>query len=192
MFETFRTYLQNKVQITDEQFEQISHLLFYKKVKRGQILLREGEVGKSVYFVANGCLRSYVIDCKGKEHIIQFAPEDWWIADQNSVIKREPAMFFIDALEDSELILMDRDFNVQVALIVPEMNQMTNMLLQNRLKALQKRLVFQLAATAEERYLDFMKTYPSLALRLPQHSIASYIGVAPESLSRVRKEIVRK
>ncbi len=158
-------------------------------LRKGEMLLRAGEKCKHTVFVEKGCLRSYVTDEKGKEHIIHFAPENWWVADQNSIINHEPAMFNIEALEDSEVLLMSGDIACKFEEVVPGAAQMFAALNQKSMFAMQKRLVNHLSATADERYLDFIEVYPTLALRLPQKMIASYIGVAPESLSRIRGKI---
>jgi CRP-like cAMP-binding protein len=130
-----------------------------------------------------------VIDEKGKEHIIQFAPENWWIAEQISVLNQEPAMYFIDAVEDTDCLFLKASFFSDFEKIVPAALDMRMRLQLNSLRSFQKRLISHLSATGEQRYLSFIKTYPSLALRLPQRMIASYLGVTPESLSRIRKDI---
>jgi CRP-like cAMP-binding protein len=192
MYDTLKSYLKDKINFTDGQFEEVKKLFTSKTVAKGKILLHAGELCQHSNFVVKGCLRSYVIDKNGKEHIIQFAPENWWISDLNSFNKQEPAMFFIDAIEDSEILMNERGFNEKLAAILPQSVEMFQTLTQNSFRAMQKRLVSHLSETAEERYLEFVKTYPTLALRVPQKMIASYIGVAPESLSRIRKEVAHQ
>ena len=192
MFEVLRQYLVNKVGVTNEQFEKLEPLLTAKTLKKGEVILNAGDICKRTTFIEKGCLRSYVIDKKGKEHIISFAPENWWLADQNSLVKGQPAMFYIDAVEDSEVIFMEGHVQKVLEEVIPGSQQMFAQLTQNNVFAMQKRLVNHLSATADERYLDFIETYPSLALRLPQKMIAAYIGVAAESLSRIRGQILVK
>jgi len=189
MFHVFKKYIDNKLHVTDAQFEQLKDCLTPKTLRKGEILLQAGDICKYAAFVEHGCLRSYVIDPKGKEHVIQFAPENWWVSEQNSVQRKVPAIFYIDAVEDSEILLTKGDPVESFSTVVPAVGQMFNQLKQNSMYAMQKRLVNHLSATADERYLDFLNTYPSLALRLPQKMIAAYIGVAPESLSRIRNHI---
>ncbi|QDA61520.1 Crp/Fnr family transcriptional regulator [Hymenobacter jejuensis] len=189
MYEQLETYFQQKLSLTEVQFAEITALLTPKSVRKGELVVRQGEVGRYGAFVAKGCLRSYVIDKKEKEHILQFAPENWWIADQNSILHNEPAMFYIDALEDSEVFLFGSAFFQKLQAIGPEFQSLFYTLLQNSVRSMQKRLISTLSATAEERYLEFIHTYPTLALRLPQRMIAAYLGVTPESLSRIRKEL---
>jgi CRP-like cAMP-binding protein len=192
MLDVLREYLKSKISFTDEQFKAISALYTPKKISKGTLLLREGEVCQHNFFVIKGCLRSYVVDKNGKEHIIQFAPENWWISDQNSVLKQEPAMFFIDAIEDSEVLLSERDFNEKFSAILPNGAQMMQILFHNSFKAMQKRVINLLSTSAEDRYLEFIKTYPTVALRVPQKMIASYLGITPESLSRIRKDVAHQ
>src|ERR1700722_13954880 len=189
MLEVFKSYLKGKISFTDEQFKAISSLFIPKTIAKGTVLLREGEVCQYNMFVVKGCLRSYVIDKNGKEHIIQFAPENWWISEQNSLMKQEPAMFFIDAIDDTEVLLSERSFNEKLAEILPSGAQMLQGLFQNSFKAMQKRVVNLLSASAEQRYVEFVKMYPTIALRVPQKMIASYLGITPESLSRIRKDV---
>lgn len=192
MYELLQQYFKEKIDISEDQFEQVKNIFTPKTAQRGEILLRSGDACRQVYFVTSGCLRSYVIDDKGKEFVIQFAPENWWITDLNSFYSQESAMFFIDVIEHSEILAGEKDFQERLEAIHPEFGPLFNRLIRNSYRTLQKRLVNQLIATAEDRYLDFLNTYPDLARRIPQKMIASYIGVMPESLSRIRKELARK
>jgi len=192
MLDELKDYLKGKVSFTDEQFKAISALYTPKKISKGAILLREGEVCQHTLFVIKGCLRSYVVDKNGKEHIIQFAPENWWISDRNSLVLQEPAMFYIDAIEDSEILVMDKDFDEKFSAVLPNAPQFLQVLLQNSRKAMQRRIVELLSASAEERYLSFIKSYPTIVLRVPQKMIASYLGITPESLSRIRKDVAHQ
>ena len=192
MLEVFETYLQRKLKITTSRFDELKPFLKAHSVRKGDIILRPGEICKGTNFVEKGCLRSYVVDGKGKEHIIYFAPENWWIADQNSLAKKEPAMFYIEAVEDSEVVFIPGEVMPKFELLVPGTEKMFAALSQNNIYAMQKRLINHLSATADERYSDFLETYPSLALRLSQKMIAAYIGVAPESLSRIRGQMAER
>ncbi|MCU7550685.1 Crp/Fnr family transcriptional regulator [Chitinophagaceae bacterium LB-8] len=192
MYELLQQYFKGKIEISEGQFEQVKNVFTPKTAQRGEILLRSGDPCRQVFFVAKGCLRSYVIDDKGKEFVIQFAPENWWITDLNSFYSQETAMFFIDVIEPAAILAGEKDFQQKLEAIHPDFNPLFNRLIRNSYRALQKRLVNQLVATAEDRYLDFLNTYPDLARRIPQRMIASYLGVMPESLSRIRKELSKK
>ena len=191
MIDQFKNYLKEKIAITDEQFDSISTDLKVKKFNKGEIIQYTDDKLKHGFFVGKGLLRAYSIDSKGKEHIIQFAPENWLIADRNN-LNNEASVFFIDAIEASETALMPHDFLEQAAIKVPCLQPMQVKLLNNSIRFMQKRINMLLSATAEERYLDFIKLYPNLTLRVPQWMIASYLGITPESLSRVRKELAHK
>ncbi|KQM74925.1 cyclic nucleotide-binding protein [Pedobacter sp. Leaf216] len=191
MIHQFQKYLQEKIEITDEQFESISSVLKVKKFEKNEILQYTGDNFKHGYFVGKGLLRAYSIDAKGKEHILQFAPENWLVSDRNNM-NNEPSIFFIDAIETTEAVLMPNNFMEEAARQVPCLQPMQIRLLNNSIRFMQKRINMLLSATAEERYLDFIKLYPNLTLRVPQWMIASYLGITPESLSRVRKELANK
>jgi CRP-like cAMP-binding protein len=161
-----------------------------KLIKKGEILLSSGELSQSLFYVQKGCLRSYTIDENGKEHVFQFAPEDWIISDQEGVLNRGLSILNIDAIEDSEIKVLrhlpDRSKLDKESLL--EMNEK----LLRRTFSLQKRIIQLLSSSAEERYLEFLKIYPNLFQRVPQKMVASYLGLTPEGLSRVRKQLGRK
>jgi CRP-like cAMP-binding protein len=191
MIHQFKSYFQSKIDLTDEQFDSISAPLKVKKFDKNEIVQFKGDILKYGFFVGKGLLRAYSIDAKGKEHIIQFAPENWLISDRNNM-NNEPSIFFIDAIEATEAVLMPNNFMEEAARQVPCLQPMQIKLLNNSIRFMQKRINMLLSATAEERYLDFIKLYPNLTLRVPQWMIASYLGITPESLSRVRKELANK
>lgn len=192
MLEQFKAYLQNKVALTDEQFKLISGKLKIKNFERNEMILMKGEVSTHGYFVMSGLLRSYSIDSKGKTHIIQFAPEQWWLSDRNGMLFNEASDFFIDAVEHTQAVVIPKDYINEAAKIVPCMHDLNHTMLNNSIRFMQKRINMLLSATAEERYLNFIKLYPNLTLRVPQWMIASYLGITPESLSRVRKDLAHK
>ena len=162
-----------------------------KTVAKGTLLLRAGEICKTGYLVQKGCLKSYVVDSTGKEHIIQFAPEGWAISDLDSIINKKPSAVFIEAIEDSEVVLLTKTAFEKIAKSSKEeLIEMNNKLFRNIIAA-NKRLIALLSATAEERYLEFTDTYPTLVQRLPLKLIASYIGITPEYLSEIRRKITK-
>ncbi len=137
-------------------------------------------------------MRFYSIDEAGKEHIIQFGCEDWLVSDRSSVYFNQASRFYIDAIEDSELAMLDMRFIEKANEISPEFRTYNEYLLQNHIRQLQNRIDLLIGASAEVRYLEFIKLYPNLTLRVPQWMIASYLGITPESLSRVRKELAKR
>lgn len=136
-------------------------------------------------------MRSYTVDNAGKEHVIQFAPENWWLSDRNSFLFNEPSLFFIDAIEDTEIVVLTHSF-FDIAAGITGFNEFNTRALHNQVRQHQQRISLLIGATAEERYIDFIERYPNLLLRVPQWMIASYLGITPESLSRVRKELARR
>ncbi len=188
----FKTYLSEIFEVPAHSVEMCGDFVKKIQVSKGQFLLRQGEVCENTFFVESGLLRMYSIDKNGKEHIIQFAPENWLISDRSSLYFNEQSSYFIDAIEDSEVVLLKQDFFINLTKIHPEIAANNNLLLHNHIRHLQRRVNLLLGATAEERYLDFMKVYPNVFRRAPQWMIASFLGVTPESLSRVRKELSKK
>ena len=192
MLNKFRSYLEKSLPITDAQFELISKGLQIKTFQKNEILLSQGDICSRTYFVVDGLLRSYSIDAKGKAHIIQFAPELWWISERNGLLLNEPSDFYIDAVEQTTAIMIPKDYFTLAIPHLPKLQELNNTMLNNSIRFMQKRINMLLSATAEERYLDFIRLYPNLTLRVPQWMIASYLGITPESLSRVRKDLAHK
>jgi CRP-like cAMP-binding protein len=191
-FEPLRAYLADKAPFTEEEFAFMRALFESKALRTGEFLQRAGDAATHAAFVASGCLRSYVIDGKGKEHIVMFAPENWWFADINSLAARTPSQYFVDAIEDSELLLIDPPSHQKIVDNVPGYAAAQRTGVQRHAAAKDQRIVSALSTSAEERYLEFMKTYAAIALRVPQWMIASYLGLTPETLSRIRKNLSRK
>ncbi len=163
-----------------------------KNVQKGEFFLQPGEVCNDTFFVNKGLLRMYSIDKNGKEHILHFAPENWILVDRSSLYLNQPSDYYIDAVEPSEVLVLSPEYFDFLAENQPSVIAKQNVLLHKHVSSLQKRITQLLGATAEERYVDFLKTYPNIFERVPQWMVASYLGVTPESLSRVRKELVRK
>ncbi|HLU86521.1 MAG TPA: Crp/Fnr family transcriptional regulator [Taishania sp.] len=161
-------------------------------VKKGDFLLQPGEVCHHSFYVQKGLLRYYSVDSKGKEHILNFAPEGWFVTDRDSMYYGQPTIYFTEALEDSTIILLDKDFFTIFSSTCQSFIELNERLLQNHIRHLQKRITQLLSATAEERYVDFVRIYPNIMARVPQWMVASYLGIAPESLSRVRKDLANK
>ncbi|CAI8791040.1 Crp/Fnr family transcriptional regulator [Chryseobacterium sp. KBW03] len=163
-----------------------------KKIPKNQFLLQYGEICRHIFFVEKGLIKMYSIDKNGKEHIIQFAPESWLISDRSSLYFNEKSIYYIEAVEDSEVLFLHPDFFNKLVEQFPNSIERSDFLLQKHIRSLQNRINSLLGETAEERYMKFIKMYPDLLLRVPQWMIASYLGITPESLSRVRKELARK
>jgi CRP-like cAMP-binding protein len=193
MFELLYQKFDEKIRLTDEEKELSRTFFIPKKIRKRQYLLQEGDVCKYIAFVEKGLLRSYAVSDKGTEQIIQFAFEGWWISDQLSFLTGEPSKYNIDALEDSELLLLSKQAEEQLLEKIPKFERYFRILLQNSLIATQKRLVSSLSQTAEERYNELVSACPeTLPQRIPQHMLASFLGITPETLSRIRKQMASK
>ena len=189
MFELLYSKVIEKISITEEEFSICQNLFTPKKLRKKQYLLQEGEVSKYNIFVSKGLLRSYTIDEKGVEHILQFALEGWWTADLYSFFTGETSLFNIEALEDAEVLLITRPSWESLLQQVPQFERYFRILIQNSLIATQRRLMESMSETAERKYLNFRKMYPDSIQRVPQHMIASYLGITRETLSRLRREL---
>lgn len=191
-FEVLRAYLLERASFSDEEMEFVRTKFEPATLPSGEFLQRAGAVAKYAAFVARGCLRTYVIDPNGKEHVVQFAPETWWVADSVSLTSGKPSDYFIDALEDSDLLLIDSHSHEAVVDTVPGYATALRKGLQRHAAAKDERIVSSISASAHDRYVRFLQTYPSLATRVPQWMLASYLGVSPETVSRIRRKLARK
>jgi CRP-like cAMP-binding protein len=192
MFSLLRTHIEKRMHLTEEEFNICTKFFIPKTIRKHQFLLNEGDICKNFGFVNSGCLREYTIDKKGIEHIIQFAIADWWISDLNSFLSGLPATYNIDALQDSEVLLLEKSSRDELLDACPKMERFFRLLLEANYIATRQRVADSLSETAEGRYLKFVKTYPKLLEQIPQSQIASYLGITPQSLSRIRKELTPK
>lgn len=189
MYEIFFQTLKSKVELSEDDLSAIKNHLTPKKLRKKQYLLQEGDICKFVAFVEKGVLRSYTIDEKGTERIIQFALEGWLISDLYSFLTAEPATYNIDAIEDCELVLISKTAHDDLLRTLPRYETWIRLQITGAYIALQRRLTSIISLSLEERYESFTSIYPDIVQRVPQHMIASYMGLTPETLSRVRKKI---
>jgi len=192
MFDVLLSQIQEKVSLTDQDQEAIKTFFVPKKIRKRQYLLQEGDVCKNLAFVAKGLLRSYNVDAKGNEHISAFGWEGWWLSDFNSFLSAVPAVFNIDAIEDAELMMISlADYNA-LTLTVPIMDRYFRILYQNSLVSKELRLMSAITHTAEEKYVQLAESHPHIIKRIPQNLIAAYLGLAPETLSRIKKNLASR
>ena len=192
MYELFVQNFNNKVRLTPEEEAQIKIYLTPKKLRKKQYLLQEGDVCKTIAFIEKGALREYSVDDNGSEHIIQFGLEGWIISDLYSFLTGEPATYNIDAIDDAELVLISKAAHEELLQKVPKYETFTRLNITGAYLAMQKRLTSIISTTLEERYATFTTLYPNIVQRVPQHMIASYMGLTPETLSRIRRRISSK
>jgi CRP-like cAMP-binding protein len=192
MYELFFQQFNEKVPLTAEEQETIKTNLTPKKLRKKQYLLQEGDTCKYIAFVEKGALKSYVIDEAGTERITQFALEGWTISDLYSFLTGEPATYHIDAIEDAELVLISKAAHEELLQQVPKYETYIRLQITGAYIALQRRLTSIISLPIEERYKNLTTLYPTIVQRVPQHMIASYMGLTPETLSRVRGRVNEK
>ena len=192
MFTQLFKSIQEKVNLNNEELELCKTFFIPKKLRKKQFLLQEGDLCTYNAFVEKGILRSFTVDEKGNEHIVQFGLEGWWISDMASFLSGAKSTYTIEALEDSELLLLTTGSLEFLMNTVPKFERYQRILLQNAYIALQARITSTLTETAEEKYIKLINAYPGIVQRVPQHMIASYLGLTPETLSRIRKHIAQR
>ncbi|HET6721984.1 MAG TPA: Crp/Fnr family transcriptional regulator [Chitinophagaceae bacterium] len=192
MYDLILKNISRFITLTPEEEQYFTSLLKVKKLKKKQYLLQEGDVCKSIAFIEKGALKAYSIDDTGNEHIIQFGIEGWIISDLYSFLTGEPATYNIDAIEDSELVLINKSAHEELLRKLPKYETFTRLNITGAYLAMQKRLTSIIGSPLDERYANFTTTYPEIVQRVPQHMIAAYMGLTPETLSRIRRRISSK
>ncbi|WP_259069955.1 Crp/Fnr family transcriptional regulator [Mucilaginibacter sp. X4EP1] len=192
MFQAINNYVSRSIQLTADELEYFNGILEYKTVPKKTMLLQAGDVCNFELYVNKGCIREYYIDSKGMEITLQFAVEDWWMSDITSFQDQTPSNMYIETLEDCELLILSRSVKEKLLLQVPKFERMFRLMIQRHLSVVQNRLVKTISYTAMEKYLEFIKRYPTIPQRVPQHYIASYLGISPEFLSKLRTRLLKK
>jgi CRP-like cAMP-binding protein len=191
MFEQLYKSIHEHVTLTDEEWELCRNNFRPKRMLKRQFLLQEGDLSRQLTFVEKGALCSYSIDSDGNRHVIRFAFEGWWVGDLKSFITGKPTMLNTEVLEDSELLILDKKNHEKLLQEIPAYERYQRILLQNAYVALHERIENALGLTAEEKYERLMERTPEFLNRVPQHLVASYLGISPETLSRVRSSFSR-
>lgn len=190
MFKFLQEKVTKTITITDEEFDRAKTFFIPKKLRKKRFLLQDDDPCIYITFVETGLLRSFGIDEKGNEHILQFGFQGWWVSDLYSFLTGEPSEFNIEALEDSQLLLITKPSWDLLLQEIPAFERYFRILIQNNLIATQRRLMCTMSTTAEERYNQLLQDFPDIIQRVPQHMIASYIGVTRETLSRLRSQLL--
>ena len=186
MFELLKKSIQEHVSLSDEEWELCKNNFRPKRMLKRQFLLQEGDVCRKLAFVEKGALYSYSVDSKGNRHVLRFAFDGWWMANLQSFFTDEPTRLNIEVLEDSELLLLDRNNHEKLLEEIPAYERYHRIILQNAYIAIQQRVENALGRTAEEKYARLIKHSPEFMNRVPLNLVASYLGMSPETLSRVR------
>lgn len=190
MFDILISHIQQKVELNEKETELLQSFFIQKKLRKKQYLLQAGDVCKYLAFVSKGILKSYILDEKGNEKINLFGFEGWWISDFNSFIHEEKAVLNIDVIENAELLLISHENYEKLTVQIPKMDRYFRILYQNSLVTKDHRLIISNNYTAEEKYLHLVKNNPEMIQKLSHSLIASYLGLSPETISRIRKKIL--
>lgn len=190
--EPLLTYFDNLIILNKQEKELVTQLFQPRLFRKRQYALQEGDVCTQMLFVIKGCLRMYKIDEQGNTHILQFAAENYWINDLGSFHSQTPSELNIDALEDTMVLQISHSNLLALYTEQPKFHRIFRVLVENAYIGLQKRLLQNISAAAENRYQYFLHTYPHLVNRLPQTQIAAYLGITPEFLSRLRNKLSRQ
>lgn len=187
MHESIQNYISRFVSLTPEELSVVENCMQLREFPRKTILLNAGDVCNFEAYVLKGCIREYFIDHKGQELTLEFAVEDWWVSDITSFENQTPSIMYIETLEDCELLVLSRASKDELLARAPKLERMFRLMIQRHLSVLQKRLFRTVSYTAMDKFEEFLRRYPSLPQRVPQHYIASYLGITPEFLSKLRK-----
>ncbi|MCD0465244.1 Crp/Fnr family transcriptional regulator [Flavobacterium sp. ENC] len=180
------------ISLSENETEAFLNLFKQKLIPKKNFLLREGEICKFEGFVVKGLLRVYHIDKNGFEQILYFAIENWWITDIDSFTTQTPSQLFIEALEDSEILLISQKDKEFAYANLPKIEKLFRVMTQKTHVALQRRMIDNLSKTAEVRYIEFSEKYPELFQRLSNIQIAAYLGITNVFLSNIRKKIISR
>lgn len=192
MFEQIDKNISKCISLTQKELDYFHSLLTHKKVKRKTILLQAGEVCTFEAYLIKGCVRVYYIDENGFEVNVLFAIEDWWISDLASFSQQKTSKLFIETIEDTELLMISYANKEKLYKKIPAFERLFRLMIQRTHETMMNRLISTIAKTAEQRYHEFVKAYPKIPQRVPQHLIAAYLGMSPEFLSKIRSKNSKK
>ncbi|REC47956.1 Crp/Fnr family transcriptional regulator [Chryseobacterium pennipullorum] len=192
MTELLKKHIRQYIDISDEKLERYCNAFTLQEVKKKEFLLRAGTICNYEGFVTNGCFKVFHTDRNADEQILYFGIETWWISDIDSLVNSIPSKLNIQALEDSEILILQKSDKERLCVEIPEIEKLMRLKMQMSIISLQRRVIDNLSKSSEERYLEFLQKYPETAQRLTNIQIAAYLGVTPGSLSRVRRNIVGK
>lgn len=185
-------YFEKVIPLSVEEIKLVTNFFKPRLYRKKQYVLQEGDVCNQFNFIVRGCLRLYKVDDKGNIHILQFAAENWWLSNIGSFHERTPSELNIDALEDTMVLQISHENLLLLYTNAPKFDRIFRVLIENSFVSLQKRLLQNISSSAEDRYNSFMQSYAHLTQRIPQTQIASFLGITPEFLSRLRNKQTKK
>ncbi len=192
MIQPILTYFEHYLPLDADEISLLEGRISERKIKRRQFILQEGDVCKHYSFVVEGCFKMYGVGKKGTEHNIQFSAENEWIADIGSFHSEKPSKLFIEAIEPSVILQIKKEDLLFLYVNLPKFDRNFRVIIEDKFIELQNHVLQNISSTAKERYLAFLEKYPKLAMRLPNTQIASYLGITPEFLSKIRKDLSLK
>jgi CRP-like cAMP-binding protein len=176
--------------LDEKECEEVIRLFSPRNIRRKGYLLQEGDVCRHYYFIVSGCFKMFAVDPSGKEHNLQFSAENDWISDLHSFYAEEPSRLYIEAIEPSLVLQIQHEDLLYLFINYHKFDRNFRIITERKYINFQNRILQNISSTAEERYLSFIKQYPALLNRVPNTQIASYLGITPEFLSKIRKKIV--
>lgn len=192
MVESFEAFITTEATLTKDELCRVLSLSTFKKIRKRQLWLKQGEICKHKMFIVSGLLRTYRLSDSGEEYILRFAPANSWLVDLESFRNGTPSMYNIDALEDTEVILWTEKSFSELVSTIPAFKWYAQKLMGKAFLADEERIMMNISYTSEEKYQNFITTFPDVFNRVPLHMVASYLGVSRETLTRIRHARVRK
>ena len=179
-------HIQKFISLEQSDIDILESSLSLSKIKRKEHVLEEGQICNAMYFIINGCFRQYIINNKGNEQTLQFGIESWWITDYLSFHNNTPSHFYIQAVENSDIIAIDKTVLESLLIQIPKLERYFRIVSQKTFGAAQMRIKFLFTMSAEERYQHFNNLNPEFVQRVPQYMLASYLDFSAEFMSKIR------
>ena len=186
------TSISKHITLTPEEELFLKGSFIVQRYKQNEFLENPGEPARFFTYVNSGCLMTYYTDEKGHDHVMQFSTAGWWTGDLNSLLKCVPSVYFTRALADSEVLLITKVGLDNLLDRFPKFEKFFRIIFQNSLVTHQERIILNYSATADERYQHFLEKYPTLEQFVPLKYIASYLGITPEFLSKIRRKLMER
>lgn len=186
------THFSNYIPLNEEEITELSNRVIERNVKRKEFILQKNDICNNYTFIVSGLFKMYTVDKNGAEHILHFASENDWICDINSFHNKKQSLLYIDAIEPSTIIQIDNSNLMYLFTHYQKFDRTFRVLIENKFMELENRILQNISSKAEERYQFFLEQYPNICNRIPNVLIASYLGITPEFLSKIRNAISKK